>query len=146
MEAAWRERWLVGLEAFLGVWAIAGAVGLATGRVDLGDSVDDVPASSPVLAGLALGVLVGVPAIVVAAGAWRGRRWARPLHGAVGWMLIGWIVVQVAFIGLVSWLQPVFVLYGAVIVVLALQGVRGAPAARAVTRGRSRARPGPGGR
>lgn len=119
----WRERTLIGLEAFLGLWAVAGAVGLASGAFDLGDAIDDVPRQSPVLAAVALLVVVAIPALVVAGAAWRGRRSARVGHPIVGWLLVAWMIVQVAFIGLVSWVQPGFVLYGLVIVVLAMPGV-----------------------
>ncbi len=115
-----RIRALVGLEALLAVGALGGALGLLTGWTDLGPSTAELPLASPVLAGTALGVLIGVLPVAVALGAAARRPWADGGHLVVGVVLVGWIVVQVGFIGLVSWLQPLFAAYGLAIVALAV--------------------------
>jgi hypothetical protein len=103
------------LEVLLSAAALGGAIALVTGAIDLGGSTQDLPFGSPVLAGVALALCNAVLPAVVAAGELRGRGWARPGHLAVGAVLMGWIVVQVAFIGLGSWLQVGYFVYGAVI-------------------------------
>lgn len=116
-----RERALIGLETFLAVSALGGAVGLATGGIDLGPVTGDLPFASPVLAGAALAVVNGaLPGVVVVATVSR-RSWAPAGHLVVGAALVLWIIVQVAVIGLVSWLQPVFLGYGLAVVGLALR-------------------------
>jgi hypothetical protein len=114
------DRWLVGLEVALAVGAFGGAVGLAGGGTDLGGAVDDLPWGSALLGGLALAVVNGVLPAVVAFGALQRRPWAGAGHVLVGVALMGWIVVQVAFIGLISWMQPFCFLWGAAILVLGL--------------------------
>ncbi|WJK35081.1 hypothetical protein [Solwaraspora sp. WMMA2065] len=116
-----RERVLIGLETFLAVSAVGGAVGLTTGGMDLGPVTADLPFASPVLAGAALAAVNGVlPGVVVVAAVSR-RSWAPLGHLVVGAALVLWIVVQVAVIGPVSWLQPVFLGYGLAVVGLALR-------------------------
>jgi hypothetical protein len=113
---------LIVLEVLLAVGAFGGAIALLSGVIDLGESTADLPFSSPVLAGLALGLINGVLPAVVAFGAWRREAWSELGHVVVGAALIGWIVVQVAFIGFGSALQATYLLYG--VVVLALGTVR----------------------
>lgn len=125
------ERLLVGMELFLAVGAFFGAAGLIGGGIDLGDAAGDLPFGSPVFAGVALAVLNGVLPTVVAVGALRRAGWAGAGHMVVGTVLVAWIVIQIAFIGLGSWLQVVYLAYGIVLQALAL---------RHVTRG---GRPGP---
>lgn len=110
---------LIWLEVLLVVGAIGGGVGLITGALDLGDATDDLPLRSPVLAGIALVTVNGVLPAVVVVGELRRTSWAHTGHTIVGWSLIGWVVLQVAFIGANSPLQLVYAVYGAVIVLLA---------------------------
>jgi hypothetical protein len=56
----------------------------------------------PSLILLAVGGLHGAASVAV----WRGRRQAGLVSLVAGLVLLGWIVVQVAMIGYVSWLQP----------------------------------------
>jgi len=109
--------WLVFvLEILLAVGALAGGVSLATGAIDASSFSSDLPFESPVLAGIALvAVNAVVPAVVVVA-AVRQASSAMNGHRIVGAALMGWIVVQIGFIGLSSWLQPVLFLWGAAIV------------------------------
>jgi hypothetical protein len=114
------DRVLIGLEVALAIGAFGGAIVLAGGGTDLGGAVDDLPWGSALLGGLALALVNGVLPAVVAVGARRRRPWARAGHVLVGVALMGWIVVQVAFIGLISWMQPFCFVWGAAILVLAL--------------------------
>ncbi|MFY1633154.1 hypothetical protein ACN27F_07680 [Solwaraspora sp. WMMB335] len=104
----------------LAISAIGGSLGLITGGFDLGPATSDLPFASPVLAGAALAVVNGVLPGVVVIAAINRRSWAPVGHLVVGAALVMWIIVQVAFIGLVSWLQPVFFVYGQVVLGLAL--------------------------
>jgi hypothetical protein len=110
---------LIWLEVLLAVGAVGGAFGLITGTLDLGEYTDDLPWQSPLIAGIALLVVNGVLPAAVALGELRRRRWAGVGHLVVGSALIGWVAVQVAFIGANSFLQLVYLAYGIVIVVLA---------------------------
>ncbi len=114
------ERVLVGAELLLALGGLGGSVGVLTGVIDFGSVTSDLPFQSPVLAGVALGVLNGLIPLVAAVGTLRRTAWAPIAHVVVGTVLMGWIVVQVGFIGLGSWLQPFYFVYGAVVTSLAL--------------------------
>ncbi|NNH69293.1 hypothetical protein HLB23_05310 [Nocardia uniformis] len=107
------------LSGFVSVWAVAGAVGLAGGGIDLGAVVvERLPYDSPVLAGLALALVVAVPMALTSVLAARGDRRAPALAIGSGGLLIVWIVVQVSTIRTVSWLQPLCVVLGLAVLVL----------------------------
>ena len=94
-----RRPWLAGFAAFNAFGAWAGAVGLVTGGMDFGESINDrLPFDSLVLAGLALGITVGIPLTVLAWSAWTGGPRTDDLALVTGLMLIGWIVGQVVVI------------------------------------------------
>lgn len=116
------ERALLTLEILLAVGAYGGAIGLASGGLDLGEATARLPLQSLVLAGLALGLVNGVLPTVVVVGALRRRPWAPLGHLVVGVALTGWIVVQVAILGPpVHWLQALYLVWGLVVVALALR-------------------------
>jgi hypothetical protein len=111
------------LEGLLALGAFGGAVGFLVMGADLmGEGTTQLPFASPVLAGIALGLVNGVLPVVVLVGALRERAWARTGHLVVGVALVAWIVVQVAFLG---WppaaLQWIYLVYGLAIVLLALR-------------------------
>lgn len=100
-----------GVNAF-GAWA--GAVGLIGGGLDFGERLNQrLPFDSLVLAGLALASIVAVPLTVLAVLAWRGDRRAGPLSMLVGLVLIGWILLQLAFLRELSFFHPLYVAIGA---------------------------------
>lgn len=121
--AARARRSLVVLEVLLVIGAALGSIGLITGGLDLKDQAKDLPWQSPVLGGIALGVLNGAVPLAALVLERRHHRAAPLAHVAVGLVLVGWIVVQVALIGLTSFLQPFYLLYGIVIVALAWPGI-----------------------
>ncbi len=109
-----RRPWLAGFAAFNAFGAWYGAVGLVTGGMDFGESINErLPFDSLVLAGLALGIIVGIPLTVLAWSAWTGGPRTNDLALAVGLTLIGWIVVQVAVIRAFSLFQPAYLAVGA---------------------------------
>ncbi len=77
-----------------------------------------LPLHSPVLGGCALALWVGAPSTVVAIAAWRRDHRADRACRVAGLLLVGWIIVELAFIREVSFLQPVFVGVGAVFVAI----------------------------
>jgi pimeloyl-ACP methyl ester carboxylesterase len=104
---------LAGFAAFNAFAAWAGAIGLVTGGMDFGASINDrLPFDSPVLAGLALATLVGVPLTLLAWSAWTGGPRTDDLALVVGLTLIVWIVVQVAVIRAYSFFQPAYLAIG----------------------------------
>lgn len=105
----------------MSVAALAGVIGLAGGGIDFGPEVTSrIPAASPVLGAVALGLVVALPMGAAAVAGWRRSPWSADLAILAGAALIGWIAVEIAFIRTFSWLQPACAVYGAVVVVLGL--------------------------
>jgi hypothetical protein len=92
--------------AFVAVSAYGGTLGLMTGVLDMGHKLNQrLPLHSPVLGGIALALLVGLPATTVALLAWRRDRRTDLASVVAGVLLVGWIVVEIAFIREISFLQ-----------------------------------------
>jgi hypothetical protein len=130
------EQALLWLEGLLAFGAYGGAIALVAGWIDLAEATAKLPFDgSTTFAGLALGLLNGVLPTVVLVGALRRHPWAGLGHLVVGVVLVGWIVVQVAVLGPpVAFIQVLYLVYGGVIVALALRlrraerdGARAAP-------------------
>ena len=99
--------------------AYAGAVGLATGALDLGNRLNErLPFHSPAFGAIALGVLVGMPATAVARQAARGDERVGATAVLVGITLVGWIFVELVFIRELSALQPFYVGVGISFIVI----------------------------
>lgn len=104
-----RHRWLAAFLAFHAAAAVGGAVSLAIGAIDLGSALNArLPFASPVLGGLALLAFVAVPLGLTAGSAWRGEAETADLLVGTGLLLVGWIVVQLAFIRSFSWFHPAY--------------------------------------
>lgn len=104
------------LAGLMAVGALAGAVGILGGGLDLGQRVTDrLPWGSTAVAGTALLACVALP--MTAAAALVRRRSPRASSALVvaGTLLAGWIVAQLAIIQTFSWLQPVCFGYGLVV-------------------------------
>lgn len=79
----------------------------------LGDAVDRLPFGSALFAGLALFAVNGLYPVAVVVGSLRRQQWVRSGHIVVGLVLMGWIVVQVAYLGPpVDWLQVLYFGWG----------------------------------
>jgi len=88
--------------------AVAGAIGLASGKLDLGERLNErLPWHSPVLGGIALTVAVAAPYAVVAWCAGHGDERTDLAALISGLTLVGWILVELGFIREVSFLHPV---------------------------------------
>jgi hypothetical protein len=104
-----RRPLLAAYAAQLAVGAYGGALGLVVGFLQLPANLEHrLPLGSPVVGAVALTILVALPATVVTVMAWRGHRYT--LHAAVldGTLLMGWIVVELAFIRDFSFLHPFY--------------------------------------
>jgi len=105
--------------AFVAVSAYGGALGLATGTLDMGNKINQrLPFHSPVVGAIALTMTVGAPATALAWHAARGDRRVGRSARFAGAMLIAWIAVELAFIRELSWLQPFYVGVGASFLVM----------------------------
>lgn len=97
--------------------ALAGAWGLASGVLGLGATVEvRLPASSPVLAALALALAVAVPNAVVAVLVYRGDPRTGVAAEAAGAVLVLWILVELALIRELSFFHPLYVAVGLLMV------------------------------
>lgn len=110
------------LAGLIALSAYGGALGLITGSLNPGTTVADrLPFQSPVLGGLALIAVVAVPTTVLAWLAVRGHHRAGVASIVVGALLIGWILVELAFIRELSFFHPAYVFLGVLLIWL---GVR----------------------
>jgi hypothetical protein len=120
---------LVVVDLFLAVSAFAGAVGLVAGYMNIPLSVlHGTPFADFTIPALLLGLVVGGGALVAAGiavfgprkltvlGPWRLDVLASAVAGCI---MVGWMVVEVALIGLGSWLQPTYFVVGLVMIGLA---------------------------
>ncbi|WP_433754572.1 hypothetical protein [Nocardia sp. CA-135398] len=107
------------LSGLVATWAVAGVLGLMTGSLDLGATIEDrIPFHSPAFAGLMLALVVGFPMTVTALFAARDDE-RTPLAAMIsGLGLVGWILVQLVVIREFSWLQPIWVGFGLAVLLL----------------------------
>ncbi len=126
-----RRAGLSAFAAFVAVSAYGGALALATGVLELGTTIDHrLPFHSPVLGAVALAIVVGVPATVVARLAWCGEPRTGAAATVAGALLVAWIAVELAFIRELSWLQLFYVLAGGTLVVAGRRRVATEPPIR----------------
>lgn len=112
---------MVLVDGFAALSAIAGAIGLVVGFMNIPLSVlHGTVFADFTIPALLLGVVVGGSALGAAAVAVFGpRRMETLTTAAAGCIMIGWIAIEVAMIGLGSWLQPAYFAVGVVMVGLA---------------------------
>ena len=112
---------VVVVDLFAAVSAIAGAVGLVVGFMNIPASVlSTTPFADFTIPALLLGLVVGGSALAAGAIALFGPRRIEALAtAAAGCVMVGWITVEVAMIGLGSWLQPFYFVVGLVMIGLA---------------------------
>jgi len=112
---------LIVVEILLALNAIGGGIYGLRGAPEVPRALlQHTPFESYVIPGLFLLIVVGGAMVTAAATVLlRPRRgaWASLIAGAI---LILWIIVQVAMIGYLSWLQPICLVLGILICVLAL--------------------------
>lgn len=83
------------------------------GFLDPGPTVTGrLPMHSPILGGIALTAIVAVPCTVLAWLAARADQREGPVAIAAGVLLVGWILVELAFIRELSFFHPAYVGFG----------------------------------
>jgi hypothetical protein len=111
---------LVILEGFVGLGAVLGGVSVATNAIGLPETLlRGSPFGSYLVPGLVLTFVVGGSQLVAAAVVLRRHGLGAPASALAGIVLVGWMVVQVAIIGLGHWIQAFYLVLGVLIVVLA---------------------------
>lgn len=114
--------WLAATNA---VAALAGAGAVVAGVIDFGPEVTArLPLESPGLAGLCLGVFVGLPNLALAILAFARHPLAEPGSVLVGAGMVAWIGVQVAVIREPSFFHPFYAAVGLVMVIAGLSRPR----------------------
>jgi len=95
-----------------GIYGLAGAEGVPL------EWLEGSPFTTYRVPSLVLLTVVGGSLAAAAVAVFARARKARLLSRAAGVILLGWIAVQLALIGYVSWLQPAMVVAGVVILAL----------------------------
>ena len=108
------DRWewdaLAILHGIVGIGAVGGGLALMTGTSGMPERyLESTSFDSFLIPGLALATLVGGSSLLAAAAIWRRRSRALELSFLASAILAGWFIVQIAEIGLISWLQPAFI-------------------------------------
>jgi hypothetical protein len=98
---------------FVSASAYFGAVGLISGLLPIDAAMSaNLPFHSPVFAGLALAVVVGLPTSTLAWLAVRGHPGTALAAVGAGWLLVGWIGVELAIVREFSGLQVLYAAAG----------------------------------
>ena len=110
------------LQIFIGIGGVPAGLIFITDPSGSGmgfspELLEGTPFPNYLLPGVFLFAVNGVASLVGGVLSLARQRYAGAVAMALGALLIGWIVVQVALIGLVSWLQPVYFGLGVVEVV-----------------------------
>jgi hypothetical protein len=112
---------LVVVNLFAAVSAIVGAVGLLIGFMEIPLSeLEGTPFTDFTVPALLLGIVVGGSALVAAAIALFGPRRLEALaSAAAGCIMVGWMTVEVAMVGLDVWVQAAYFVVGLLMIGLA---------------------------
>jgi hypothetical protein len=112
---------LVVVNLFAAASAIVGAVGLVVGFMNIPLSeLEGTPFADFTVPALLLGIVVGGSALAAAAISLFGPRRLETLAAAgAGLVMVGWMTVEVAMIGLDVWVQGLYFVLGLVMVGLA---------------------------
>lgn len=107
------------------VAAAGGGWGLASGEISIGGRLEArLPWQSPVLGGIALLLIVAAPNAVLALLAWRGHRSVGPAAVATGGLLVGWILVELAYLRELSFFHPLYIGIGLLLMALGRHAAR----------------------
>jgi len=116
VDSGTRRAGLAGFAAVVALSAWGGALGLSIGFLSLPAELNErLPFASPVLGGLALALIVAVPSTRLAWLAWRGDRRTDGWAVVTGGLLVGWILVELAFIRDFSFFHPTYLIIGFVL-------------------------------
>jgi hypothetical protein len=104
---------------FIALSAYFGSVGMISGLLPVGAPLAQrLPLHSPVFAGIALALVVGLPASVVAVLSWRRHPRTPDAAALAGLLLVGWIAVELVIARQFSALQVVYAAAGAGLIAL----------------------------
>lgn len=112
---------LIVVNLFAAVSAIVGAIGLLAGFMAIPLSeLTGTPFADFTIPALLLGIVVGGSALVAAMIALFGpRRFEALASAAAGCIMVGWMTVEVAMVGLDVWVQAAYFAVGLVMIGLA---------------------------
>ncbi len=112
-----RHRLLAVLAALIALSAYGGGAGLISGLLDLGvTATARLPFHSPVMGGLALIAVVAGPSTALAWLAARGHRRTGDASIIAGILLVGWILIELAFIRELSFFHLLYFVLGMLLV------------------------------
>ncbi len=105
------------LQLFIGIGGIAGGIGLLLkpSGANMGMNTEVLtgsPFQNYLVPGLTLLLIIGVGNLIGSAASFLRYRYSGELTVFLGGFLALWIILQVIWLGLVSWLQPVYFLLG----------------------------------
>jgi hypothetical protein len=110
---------LAAYAGFIALSANFGSIGMISGLLPVRPPLAQrLPFHSPVFAGIALALIVGLPASFVAALAWREHPRTRDAATLAGMLLVGWIAVELAVAREFSVFQAVYAAAGAGLIAL----------------------------
>jgi hypothetical protein len=110
---------LAAYAGFIALSAYAGSIGLISGLLPVrAPLAQRLPFHSPVFGGIALALIVGLPASFVAVLAWRRRPRTPDAAALAGLLLVGWIAVELAIAREFSVLQVIYGAAGAGLIAL----------------------------
>ena len=117
---------LAALQVFVGIWAVAGGLGLALdpSGASVGIPLEylaDSPFSDYLIPGIVLFVVNGLGSFAGALAAFTERRYAGEVGLVLGAFLVMWILVQLYWVAWFHWLHAVFLCLGLVELGLAWQ-------------------------
>jgi hypothetical protein len=116
---------LLAIELIVGVGSVIGGLGLATGWIEASDGyLKDAPVDSYVLPGLFLAIVIGGASLAAAFLVASRSYLALPFSFLTGFLLLGWIALQIYYIGLINWLQPAMGAAGIAIACIAVAASR----------------------
>lgn len=121
----WIRLTLGSLQVFVGLSGVAGGIGLVSdpSGLNVGMSIEilaDTPFSNFLVPGLVLLAINGLGSLLGSFLTLTQRPFAAKAAIALGILLIAWIVIQVYWIGLVHWLQPLYLGLGVLELALGL--------------------------
>jgi hypothetical protein len=113
------------LQAFIGISAIAGGFRLVSnpnGTLDITiEWLSNSPFTNYLIPGLVLLAVIGFGNVLAGVASFLNKRYAGGLAAILGTFLILFMTIEVWFIGLRNFLQPLYFILGAVVLILGLK-------------------------
>ncbi|MBW2411139.1 MAG: hypothetical protein JRF72_15175 [Deltaproteobacteria bacterium] len=113
------------LQAFIGITAIAGGFRLVSnpnGTVDIPIQwLNNSPFTSYLIPGLVLLIVIGFGNVLAGTVSFLKKRYAGGIAAILGTFLICFMTIEVWFVGLRNFLQPLYFILGAIVLILGLK-------------------------